>query len=396
QLLPRIVDVIRDRFVYSAVAIYLIPPLGSVAQLKAVSPKATGTETTGVGDSYPTWEETFHRGDGSVIDRAMHSGAIEIDRKLSAVMTAWHQRIFCRIAIPLKMENQVIGIIGVDTSALDGIQQDELDILELLANQVTIAMENARVYERERQAIEQLEAAEAFKSRFLGNMSHELREPLNTVIGFSRLLLKGVEGPLSSQQQQDIEQIYGDSQHLLFLINDILAISQIQAGLMELKLQPVNLSDVIDGIVPTANALVRGKPVEFLQEIPQNLPLLCADANRLRQIIIHLLNNAAKYTDSGRIKVTAWQQGTVVYVSVSDTGIGIPMRDRQRIFAQFERGGQGREKVQGAGLGLALCKEFVGLHGGTIWVDSEMDAGSTFTFTIPVFTDECEEIPIQS
>ncbi len=252
------------------------------------------------------------------------------------------------------------------------------------------------MYERERLAIEQLESAEAFKSRFLGNMSHELREPLNTVIGFSRLLMKGVEGPLNAQQHQDIEHIYADSQHLLLLINDILAISQIQAGLMELKLQPVILSEILDGVMPTASALVRGKDVELHQQIADDLPPLCADPNRLRQIIIHLLNNAAKYTHRGRINLRAWEHDTFVYVSIMDTGIGIPVKDRERIFTRFEKGTQDSGEEKGAGLGLALCKEFVELHGGRIWVDSEVNGGSTFTFSIPVYTQVCDKLTIHA
>jgi signal transduction histidine kinase len=317
----------------------------------------------------------------------MDTGDIQIESTAAPDKGGWYQRISCRVAIPLKMEDNLVGIIGVDTSALDGVQNDELEVLELLGNQVTIALENARVYERERLALEHLEAAEAFKSRFLGNMSHELREPLNTVIGFSRLLLKGVEGPLNEQQLQDVEQIYNDSQHLLFLINDILSISQIQAGLMELRLQEVQLSSIIDGVMPTAGALVRGKEIELLQQIPDNLPPIWADPNRLRQILIHLLNNAAKFTNRGWIKIRAWEHDSYVYISVIDTGIGIPVKDRERIFTQFERGGRNNGSMKGAGLGLALCKEFVELHGGNIWVDSEVDAGSTFTFSIPIYQE---------
>lgn len=383
QLLTRVVDVIRDRFVYSAVAIYILKSPDGKAYLSAVSPGESEMRTSGNGKNRE-WAKVFRLGDGSIVDQAMQTGNIQIDRQILPEKVGWYQRTACRVAIPLRMEGQYVGVIGVDTSALDGIQDDELEVLELLANQVTIALENARAYERERVALKQLEAAEAFKTRFLGNMSHELREPLNTVIGFSRLLLKGVEGPLNTQQKQDIEQIYNDSQHLMFLINDILAISQIQAGLMELKLQPVSLSEIVDGVMPTASALVRDKEIELVQQIPSDLPSLHADPNRLRQIILHLLNNAAKYTHRGWIKIKAWQHNSYVYTSIIDTGIGIPFTDREGIFTHFEHGKQEQENKSGVGLGLSLCKEFVTLHGGKIWVDSEVNAGTTFTFSIPI------------
>ncbi|MGC9348086.1 MAG: sensor histidine kinase, partial [Anaerolineae bacterium] len=267
-------------------------------------------------------------------------------------------------------------------------QADELEVLELLANQVTIALENARAYERERLAMEQLEAAEAFKARFLANMSRELREPLNTIIGFSRLLMKGIEGPLNSQQLEDLRQIHGDSQRLLLLINDILVISQLQAGLVELGLRRVALQDIVDGVMPTASALVRGKEIKLIEDIPEDLPMLRADPIRLRQVLVHLLNNAAKFTEHGHIMLRAWANDDEVYVSVSDTGIGIPLEDRNRIFSRFEKGSGaiGRDD-QGVGLGLALSKEFIELHGGQIWVDSEAGAGSTFTFSVPVLDE---------
>ena len=356
---------------------------GGKAYLSAVSPDVGEMKISGNG-KYREWPKVFYRGDGSIVDQAMQTGVIQIDRQLLPEKVGWYQRTACRVAIPLRMEGNFIGILGVDTSALDGIQDDELEVLALLGNQVTIALENARAYDRERVTLKQLEAAEAFKSRFLGNMSHELREPLNTVIGFSRLLLKGVEGPLNAQQTQDIEQIYNDSQHLMFLINDILAISQIQAGLMELKLQSVSLVEIIDGVMPTASALVRGKEIELIQHIPNDLPSLQADPSRLRQILLHLLNNAAKYTHRGWIKIKAWQNDSYVYTSVIDTGVGIPFTEREEIFALFEQGTQERESKVGVGLGLSLCKEFVALHGGKIWVDSEVNAGTTFTFSIPI------------
>jgi signal transduction histidine kinase len=262
-----------------------------------------------------------------------------------------------------------------------------------LANQVTIALENARAYERERLAMEQMEATEAFKAYFLGNMSRELREPLNTVIGFSRLLIKGIDGPLNARQIEDLEQIYHDSQHLLFLINDILSISQIQAGLMALRPQPVDLSELLNGLMPTASALVRGRDITLRQELPEALPALFVDPARIRQVLVHLLNNAAKFTEVGEIAIRAWSNEDEVYVSVSDTGIGIPVEDRERIFAHFEKARDHEHSRQGGiGLGLALCRDYVELHGGHIWVDSDVGVGSTFTFSVPAYVPELAEI----
>jgi len=172
----------------------------------------------------------------------------------------------------------------------------------------------------------------------------------------------------------------------LFLINDILAISQIQAGMMELKLQPVQLQDLVDAIMPTASALVRGKDIELTHEIPADLPVLHADPARLRQVLVHLFNNAAKFTERGRIALKAWCNEDQVYVSVSDTGVGIPPEDFERLFVRFEKGADKEGRWQaGIGLGLALSKEFVEMHGGHIWANSEVNKGSTFTFSLPCY-----------
>jgi signal transduction histidine kinase/HAMP domain-containing protein len=394
-LLSRVADLIRDHFVYASVAVYLVEPGGGEIRRRALSPMAG------------EWPERCYAGDGTIVDRAVrHRESRVITKALGGEdELPWHQRLRCQVAVPFRMsviskfpdlgqEERVLGAMAVSSAGRERIQEDEITVLEILANQVAIALENAEAYERERQAAEQLAEAEAFKSRFLANMSHELREPLNTIIGFSRLMIKGIDGELNKQQLLDLEQIYTDSKHLLLLINDILAISQIQAGLMELKLQPVNLLEVVSGVMPTASALVRGKDIELEQEIADDLPMLRVDPGRFRQILVHLFTNAAKFTEEGKITLRAWYpegEPDRVYISVSDTGIGIPAEDRDRIFVRFEKG-QDPHAIQmaerrrpGAGLGLALSKEFVEMHGGQIWVESEVGKGSTFTFSVPCY-----------
>ncbi|MFP4393693.1 MAG: ATP-binding protein [Anaerolineales bacterium] len=401
-LLSRVADLIRDHFVYASVAVYLVEPGGGEIRRRALSPMAG------------EWPERCYPGDGSVVDRAVRSREAQVIAETlgGEEEVPWHQRLRCQVAVPFRMSaisrssdlpaERVLGAMAVSSTGRERIQEDEVTVLEILANQVAIALENAEAYERERQAAEQLEEAEAFKSRFLANMSHELREPLNTIIGFSRLMLKGIDGPLNERQILDLEQIYNDSKHLLFLINDILAISQIQAGLMELKLQPVDFQEIVTGVMPTASALVRGRDIELVREIAADLPMLRVDPARFRQILVHLFTNAAKFTEEGRITLRAWYPeggpGDRVYISVSDTGIGIPVEDRNRIFVKFEKG-QDRQAIEmaerrrpGAGLGLALSKEFVEMHGGQIWVESEVGKGSTFTFSVPCYRTSESEI----
>ncbi len=375
-LLRRVVDSIQDRFKYVSVAIYLVEPGGGRFERRVVSPRGA--------TSWPTF---VCPGDGSIVELAIRTGAHQVREGGEGARAPWGARRWVRVAMPLRMEDRVLGALAVLNADSDGVQDDEIDVLRLLAGQIAVALENARAYEREHAAALRLQEAEEFKRHFLSNMSHELREPLNTIIGFSRLILKGIDGPLTEVQRQDLEMVYASGQRLLHLINDLLISSQLQAGLMELRFQPVSLAEVVSSILPTVRALVRGKEIELRREIPADLPLVRADPDRLRQILVQLFTNAAKFTEAGYIALRAWEREGFVYVSVSDTGVGIPPEDRDRIFEPFERGGTaGRQG--GAGLGLALCKEFVEMHGGRIWVVSEEGKGSTFTFSLPCYARE--------
>ncbi len=387
-LLNQVADLLRECFVYASVAIYIVEPGGGEIRLRASSPAMRNEAVTDATDQ-GGWSERVYAGDGSIIERAVRKRKPQVDQHQTDDAVEWYRRTLSRVAIPLRMEERISGVLAVLSTEREGIQEDELEILELLAGQVAIALENARAYERERLAAQRLEEAEVFKGRFLANMSHALREPLNTIIGFSRLMIKGIDGALTPQQTQDLERIYDDGQRLLFLINDILAISQIQAGMMELRLQEVTLQGIVDGMMPTASALVRGKDIDLVQDIPQDLPVLNADPARLRHVLVHLFNNAAKFTERGTIAIKAWCNEDLVYVSVSDTGVGIPPEDFERLFVRFEKGvaltpldKEGRWQA-GLGLGLALSKEFIEMHGGQMWVTSEVGKGSTFTFCIP-------------
>jgi signal transduction histidine kinase len=208
-------------------------------------------------------------------------------------------------------------------------------------------------------------------------------------------MLKGIEGPISGQQRQDLEIIHQNGQHLLGLINDLLDISQIEAGLMTLEFREVNLRGLIESVLSTANALIADRDIVLRTDIAPDLPAVAADPTRIRQVLLHLLANAAKFADEGEIGVRAWAEDSRVLVSVSDTGPGIREEDRERIFEQFEQGGlREARRREGAGLGLALCKEFLEMHGGRIWVESAVGHGSTFTFDLPLQPPESDGEPV--
>ena len=288
-------------------------------------------------------------------------------------------------AIPLKMGEQIIGVLNILSTEEQDFDSDDVSVLKNVANQITTALENARTYAMEREAAKRLRELDRSKRRFLVNMSHELRTPLTNIIGFSRLMLKEIDGELTSQQRDDLQIIYHNGQHLLGLINDLLDISHIEAGMMALEFRAVNLNDLIQSVMATANALVRGREIELKQQIAAALPTIQADAARIRQVLLRLVTNAAKFTQEGSITVQSRVENGRVLVSVRDTGVGIAPEDHDRVFRRFEQGSlQNGGRPNGAGLSLALSKEFVEMHGGQIWFESELGQGTTFNFTLPV------------
>jgi len=379
QLLREVVRLVHDRFVYSYVGIYLLDENGKWARLR----EATG----GRKEVAAIKAQPVPVGEGSAVGRAALTGEPCIVRWNAerARETFSSPYIRAEAALPLRLGDQTIGVLDIISTDEEDFDTDTVSVLQNVANQTTIALENARAYKEEKETARRLRELDEFKSRFLANMSHELREPLTNIIGFSRLILKGLDGPISDQQRQDLQIVHANSQHLLGLINDLLDISQIEAGLMELQLQELDLAGVIKSVMATTSALVRDKDIELRQEIAPGLPTVQADAARIRQVLLRLLTNAARSTEQGYIAVRAWSNGREVWVSVSDTGAGITPEEQAHVFECFERGNLGNiARPGGDGLGLALSKEFVEMHGGRIWVESEVGKGSTFTFSLPL------------
>ena len=298
--------------------------------------------------------------------------------------------------LPLAVKGAVLGMIVLN--ALDrerDFSTDQLNLAMTLANSAATALENARLYEGQRETAEQLRELDKLKTQFLANMSHELRTPLNSIIGFSRVILKGIDGPVSDLQKQDLAAINSAGQHLLQLINDVLDISKIEAGKMELSFdEHVNLADLITSAMSTAVGLTKDKPIELIKEIPKELPPVRADPTRIRQVLINFLSNAAKFTEQGtitiRAEVVANEVGLPeILVRVSDTGTGIAKEDQERLFQPFSQvDASPTRKVGGSGLGLSISRLLIDLHGGRIGVESEAGRGSTFFFSLPLIGTE--------
>ncbi len=234
-----------------------------------------------------------------------------------------------------------------------------------------------------------LDRANRVRTDFIATVSHELRTPLNSIIGFAKLLLKQQLGPLNKIQQTDMSMIYDSAQHLLGLVNDILDLSKIDAGKISLDMDWVGVEEIVVGVIASTYILIEDKPIELKEEIEPGLPRLFADRNRIRQVVINLLSNAAKFTERGQItlKINQIQQAGQPFIcfAVKDTGIGINPEDVDKVFEPFRQiDSSASRRAEGTGLGMAISYRLVKLHGGKFWVESRPGLGSTFYFSIPV------------
>jgi signal transduction histidine kinase len=286
-------------------------------------------------------------------------------------------------------EDRLIGCLVVTRNHPGEFPSGTIELLRTFATQSALAIQNARLFREIEEKSRQLEAASQHKSEFLANMSHELRTPLNAIIGFSEVLTDRMFGDLNEKQEEYLKDIYASGTHLLSLINDILDLSKIEAGRMELESTDFHLPTALDNALTLVRERAGRRNIALYTSVDERLGEVRADERKIRQVVLNLLSNAIKFTpEGGRIAVEAVPRDGSVEVSVSDTGVGIAPADQEAVFEEFRQVGTADKKAEGTGLGLTLCRKFVELHGGRIWVKSQLGAGSTFTFTIPVHHGE--------
>ncbi|WP_256794557.1 response regulator [Terrabacter sp. Ter38] len=288
------------------------------------------------------------------------------------------------VAIPLVRPDRVVGALVVRRKSTGSFSDETCELLAAFASQSAVALTNARLYQQLEQQSVALAEASQHKSEFLASMSHELRTPLNAVIGFSEVLLERMFGDLNERQEDYLEDIHSAGRHLLALLGDILDLSKIEAGHMELD----RTTFPIDDILVQALSLVRERAalhgIRLTLEAADGLGLVTADELRLKQVLLNLLSNAVKFTpDGGSIVVRAWRDGEELDVTVTDTGIGIAPADQERIFDSFQQGERSASSSEGTGLGLTLSRRIVELHGGRLWLTSAPGEGSTFGISVP-------------
>ena len=382
----RSVNLVVERFGFYHAAIFIIDEAGVNAHLQ----EATGA----AGQKLKDRKHYLPVGSRSTVGEATRSGEVVIINDITN--TSLHKpnpllpETKAEAAIPLRISNRTIGVLDIQSTERDAFTEDDIAILQLLTDQISVGIDNARSYNIAQQAVEEMREVDRLKSQFLANMSHELRTPLNSIIGFARVILKGIDGPITELQQQDLTAIFNSGQHLLGLINDILDLSRIEAGKMELTFDEVNINDLITSVMSTAAGLVKDKPIKLVPAVADDLPMVRADAMRIRQVLINFLSNAAKFTEEGEILVKANLDETdkgqpMVLVRVIDSGPGIAEEDQAKLFQPFSQVDASlTRKVGGSGLGLSICHHLIQMHSGQIGVQSALGKGSTFYFSIPV------------
>ena len=318
-------------------------------------------------------------------------------------------RMGCMMCLPLVIDNEVVGVVNMSHPRPNAFQPEDQQLMTIVTDQVAIALNNVQIFDDMQQlnfvledevekataelrrpnddlqfANHEIQAASQMKSQFLAHMSHELRTPLNAIIGFSEILEDQTFGPMNERQARYMQNILKSSRHLLALINDILDLTKVEAGKMELIATDFLLQDLVRNVLDGLDPLAKNKQIQVTHELAEDFPIIEADEGRLRQILINLLSNAIKFTSEGGLVsvLVDLVEDDFVRVQVRDTGIGIKKEHQDLIFSEF---GQVDETYawRYEGTGLALTKRLVDMHGGTIWVESVEGEGNTFSFTVP-------------
>ncbi len=294
------------------------------------------------------------------------------------------------LTVPLLREQKILGGLTVWRRQAGEFDPEVVNLLQTFATQSALAIHNAQLFREIQAKGRELEAANRHKSEFLANVSHELRTPLNAIIGFSEVLLEKLFGELNDKQNEYVDDILSSGRHLLSLINDILDLSKIEAGHMELELTSFDLPMALENALVLIKERASRQGVRLERVVDEQLGDFRGDERKIKQVLVNLLSNAVKFTpEGGKIQLRARLDNGAVKISVSDTGIGIAPEHHEAIFEEFRQvGSDYARKREGTGLGLTLTKKFVEMHGGRIWVESEPGKGSTFTFTLPINHEE--------
>jgi signal transduction histidine kinase len=284
--------------------------------------------------------------------------------------------------------DKVLGVFDVHSEFINHFSEEDANIYTTLASQVAVSLQNARLYAEQTATVAQLRELDRLKSSFLANMSHELRTPLNSILGFADVMLEELDGPLTENMHNDLGLIYKNGQHLLHLINDVLDMAKIESGKMNLNIEKFNLQEIIEEVTSITAPLASAKNIAlFIEPDSDHEVEINADKIRLRQVMINLITNSAKFTEKGKIAIRVTREENSVLICVKDTGIGIPTELLESVFLEFTQvDTTTTRKVGGTGLGLPISRRLIEMHSGRLWAESTgIDGeGSTFYVYLPI------------
>ncbi len=379
-LLQSVVDLAQDSFQLYHAHVYLITEKGDYLELVAGS-GTPGQLMVLEGHQILITED-------SLVARAARNreGVMENDvrRTVDFLPNPMLPETKAEIAVPMIVGDKVIGVLDLQSNTVGAFSENDLRIFSILASQIAVAHENAKQYSLQVETSQKLREVDTLKSEFLASMSHELRTPLNSIIGFADVLLEGLDGELNERMEEDVSLIRKSGSHLRELIGDILDMSKIEAGKMDLRYEQIDIAQMAQDIMKTAHPLAQEKSLELLLDLDESITEIPADRTRLRQVLWNIMGNAIKFTEKGSVTLRIAAKADHVLISIKDTGMGISEASIPIVFEQFRQVDGSMERVAGGtGLGMPISKKLVELHGGAIWVESVIDQGSTFFFTLP-------------
>jgi len=384
SLLQSVVDLTRYSFNLYHSSVYLLNETGDLLELTAASGKI-GHAILKEGHSIHLYQEQ------SIIAKAARTRETVIVGDAHSEPDFLHHHLLpdaaSEVAIPLVVGEQLIGVLDMESDQVGRFTEEDTRTFNTLASQTAVALRNAQLYAEQMETVERLRELDHLKSAFLANMSHELRTPLNSILGFTQVILEGLDGPLTEDMDMDLKLIEKNGKHLLNLINEILDMAKIESGRVTLSLEPVNISEMLDDVVRTTRPLARPDvSVEDHNQLPGEMRIM-ADAIRLRQMLINIMGNALKFTESGSVHIEAEQIENKVQIRIRDTGIGIPPDKLESIFEAFSQVDTSTtRKVGGTGLGLPISRKLAEMHGGWLWAESTgvPGEGSVFYLELPI------------
>jgi signal transduction histidine kinase len=315
----------------------------------------------------------------------VHDVVVDPEYNQRMIAAAEFAGIRTMLGVSLLREGTPIGVITLQRKAVKPFTDKQIELVSTFADQAVIAIENVRLFDEIQDKSRQLAEASQHKSQFLASMSHELRTPLNAILGYTELIADGIYGAPPEKMQAVLKRVESNGRHLLGLINAVLDLSKIEAGQLTLDLADYSLQNVAQTVYNAVEPLALDKKIAFKAEVQADLPLGRGDERRLTQVLLNLVGNAIKFTDAGEVVIKAGAGNGSFELSVRDTGPGISAADQAKLFQEFQQAENPKtRKKEGTGLGLAISKRIVEMHGGRIWMESQLGKGSTFFVTLPV------------